>query len=142
MAVTKIGPKHQVTIPKEIFKRLKLEVGDFLDAQGEDGKIVLVPERLTEKTPIPPLSPKEEKLLKKAGDKIERIKQDILSSQGLTDEEVRVAVKVGLINKGQAWWWTEEWQKGERKAEQEIRQGKVSQPFETAAELLKSLRSG
>ena len=129
MAVTKIGPKHQVTIPKEIFKKLNLEVGDFLDARTEGGEIILVPKQLAEKTPIPPLSPKEEKLLKKARDKVERIRQDILSSQGLTNEEAGVAVKVGLINKDQAWWWTEEWQKGERKAEREIRQGKVSQTF-------------
>jgi bifunctional DNA-binding transcriptional regulator/antitoxin component of YhaV-PrlF toxin-antitoxin module len=30
MSITRIGPKHQITIPKDIFKELKLEVGDFL----------------------------------------------------------------------------------------------------------------
>ena len=31
MGLTKIGPKHQVTIPKTVFERLKLDVGDYLD---------------------------------------------------------------------------------------------------------------
>lgn len=33
VATTKIGPKHQVTIPKSVFEALHLEVGDILDVQ-------------------------------------------------------------------------------------------------------------
>ena len=29
MAITRISPKHQITIPKEAFEKLHLEVGDF-----------------------------------------------------------------------------------------------------------------
>lgn len=31
MAAVRIGPKHQVTIPKEVFEALKLDEGDFLE---------------------------------------------------------------------------------------------------------------
>ena len=34
MPAVRIGPKHQVTIPKEVFEALNLDVGDFLDAAG------------------------------------------------------------------------------------------------------------
>lgn len=49
MSLTKIGPKHQVTIPKEIFEQLRLEVGDHLEVQAMEHTIVLVPQRLVPK---------------------------------------------------------------------------------------------
>ena len=49
MPAIKIGPKHQVTIPKEDFDSLHLEVGDFLDTQVKDNAIVLIPKKLVTK---------------------------------------------------------------------------------------------
>jgi len=49
MPAVKIGPKHQVTIPKEVFDSLRLEAGDFLDARVIDNSIVLVPQKLVDK---------------------------------------------------------------------------------------------
>ena len=49
MSLTKIGPKHQVTIPKDAFERLKLGVGDYLDVQVKGTAITLVPQRLIPK---------------------------------------------------------------------------------------------
>jgi len=43
MSLTKIGPKHQVTIPKDAFRLLRLGVGDYLDAQVKGSVITLVP---------------------------------------------------------------------------------------------------
>ena len=43
MSVTKVGPKHQVTIPKEVFERLKLEIGDYLDVRIKGTTITMVP---------------------------------------------------------------------------------------------------
>ena len=37
-----------------------------------------------------------------------------LKAVSVSVEEIKVACKVGLIDKEQAWWWVEEWQKGER----------------------------
>jgi AbrB family looped-hinge helix DNA binding protein len=138
MAAVRIGPKHQVTIPKEVFEALSLEVGDFLDAEAEAGRIVLTPKRLTPKAPALRLSPGEQKVLIRAMAKIERIQRDLLKAKGLTREEARVAAKAGLIDPDQGYWWTEEWQKGERAAERDIRAGRV-QSFSSVEELLRDL---
>lgn len=89
-SATRIGPKHQITIPKDIFKTLNLEVGDFLEAGIEDNSIVLVPKK--------------------------------------------------LIPKDQAWFWTKEWQKGEKEADEDIREGRLIGPFENVKEFKKALK--
>ena len=131
MSVVKVRPRRQVTIPKEIFNKLQLEEGDFIEAEAEDQKIVLIPKKLVTKTDVIPLSKEEQKILKKTQAKIEKIKQDMVRSEGLSEEEIAVAVKVGVIEHDQSWWWTEEWQKGEREAQKEITEGKLIGPFST-----------
>lgn len=140
MPVVRVGPKHQVTIPKEVFERLHLDVGDFLDAAAEGGRIVLTPKRLTEKVPVRRLSPSEQKMLLRAKAKVERIRRDLLHAKGLTKEEVEVAAKAGLVDPDQKYWWTEEWQKGERAAEADIRAGRV-QAFSSKEEFLSGLEA-
>ncbi len=58
------------------------------------------------------------------------------------DIEVRngeIVLKVKkLIDKSQAWFWTERWQEGERKAEEDIRSGRVRR-FENVEEAISSL---
>jgi len=49
MPVVKIGLKHQITIPSEVFNSMHLEVGDFLDTLVKDNAIVLVPKKLVPK---------------------------------------------------------------------------------------------
>jgi len=140
MPLTKIGPKHQITIPKEVFEKLKLQVRDYLEAEVEGRKIVLTPKRLAEKAPTLRLSPTEQRLLTRAQAKIEHIQKHLAKAKGLTPAEARVAAKIGLIDRGQLYWWTEEWQKGEREAEAEIREGRVKS-FERIQDLLQDLRS-
>ncbi len=140
MPVVRIGPKHQVTIPKEVFDQLHLKPGDFLEAISQGGKVIMVPRQLAAKAPAPSLTKKEQKILLEAREKIEYIQKDILHSQGLTIEEAKVASKVGLIDPDQAWWWTEEWQKGEREAEKDIKEGKVKR-FTNIEDLIKDLHS-
>jgi AbrB family looped-hinge helix DNA binding protein len=131
MSIVKVRPRRQVTIPKEIFNKLHLEEGDFIEAKAEDQKIVLVPKKLVTKTDVVPLSEEEQKILKKTQAKIQKIKQDMAHSKGLSEEEIAVGVKVGMIDRDQAWWWTEEWQIGERAAQKEINEGKFMGPFST-----------
>jgi AbrB family looped-hinge helix DNA binding protein len=140
MAVVRIGPKHQVTIPKEVFDHLRLKPGDFLEAIAEQGRIVMVPKRLTVRAPAPSLNKKEQRTLSQARKKIEQIQKDILQCQGLTQEEIRVACRVDLIDPDQAWWWTEEWQRSEREAEGDIRKGKAKK-FSKVQDLIKDLHS-
>ena len=46
MASTRIGPKHQITIPREAFERLGLQPGDFLEVQVHGDTLYLVPQKL------------------------------------------------------------------------------------------------
>lgn len=131
MSVVKVRPRRQVTIPKEIFNQLHLEEGDFIEARAEDQKIIFVPKKLVTKTGVISLSKEEQRILKKAQTKIEKIRQEMVHSKGLSDEEIAVGVKVGIIDHDQAWWWTEEWQKGERETQKEINLGKLLGPFST-----------
>lgn len=140
MALTRIGPKHQITIPKEVFERLQLHARDYLEAEVEGRKIVLTPKRLTEKAPAPKLSPREQRLLADAQAKIKRIQKNLMQAKGLTLAEARIAARAGLIDPEQLYWWTEEWQKAEREAETEIRAG-GAKSFERIEDLLRDLRS-
>ena len=141
MHITKINTKHQVTIPKEIFKRLHLVKGDMLEASEQGGRIVLTPKRLVNKAPTASLQKKDQRILSRAREKIRKIQTDLLNSRGLTSAEVKVAVKAGLIDPDQAYWWLEDWQKGERRAEEDIQRGRVKGPFDSAQELIDSLKS-
>ncbi|WP_373845168.1 AbrB/MazE/SpoVT family DNA-binding domain-containing protein [Clostridium sp.] len=41
--ITQLREKSQVTIPKEIIKKLNLKIGDSIDIDVEDNKIVIKP---------------------------------------------------------------------------------------------------
>jgi AbrB family looped-hinge helix DNA binding protein len=136
-----IGPKHQITIPKQIFDALEFKAGDILEMMVHMGKVIIIPKQITEKVPAPKLSKKEQELLISAKSKIKAINVDIADSKGLSENEAEVAVQVGIIDPEQKWWWLEEWQKGERIAEEEIETGKISESFKSADELIKHLES-
>ena len=46
---TKIGPKHQVTIPREVFSGLHLEVGDYIEFELDGSVALLSPKKLIAK---------------------------------------------------------------------------------------------
>jgi AbrB family looped-hinge helix DNA binding protein len=141
MPLVKIGPKHQITIPKSVFETLQLQVGDFLEIEVREGKGILVPKQVTEKAPIPKLSENEQRVLDSVKKMIKAIRSNPDSFTGLNKKEISVAVKVGLIDREQKWWWTEEWQKGEREAEKEIQQKELSEVAENANDFFRSLDS-
>jgi hypothetical protein len=109
--------------------------------QNEDEKIVLVPKKLVTKTGVIPLSKDGQRILKSAKAKMDKIKQNIVHSKGLTEQEIAIAVKVGLIDKDQTWWWTEEWQKGEREAQKETNAGKFLGPFSSVEQFKTAIGS-
>lgn len=131
MPPVRIGPKHQVTIPKDVFEALSLEVGEFLEAAAHGGRIVLTPRLLAAKAPAPRLTSAEQRTLARAKAKIERIQRDLLHAKGLTAVEAQVAARAGLIDPDQLYWWTEAWQKGERAAEADARAGRLLGSFAT-----------
>lgn len=134
MPAVRIGPKHQVTIPKGIFANLELEVGDSLEATAQGGRIVLTPLQVSAKAPAPRLTPSEQRSLARAKAKVDRIRRDLGRARGLTAAEVRVAVKVGLIDSAQAYWWAETWQRREREAEADLDRGNGLGPFKSVAD--------
>lgn len=140
MRAVKVGKRHQITIPKEIYKNLHLDEGDLLEARQEGGKIVLTPKHLVDKAPAPKLSKNEQEILVKAEKKIAKIQHDMLNSKGLTTAEVKVAAKAGLIDPDQAYWWHEGWQKGEREAEESIAKGETEGPFDDINDALRALK--
>ncbi len=140
MAAVRIGPKHQVTIPKEVFEALRLSEGDFLEATAEASRIILTPLQLAAKAPAPRMTPVEQRTLLRAKAKIERIRQDLLKARGLTDEEAEVAAKAWLIDPDQKYWWTEAWQKGERAAEADRQAGRLLGPFATVEALKEGMK--
>lgn len=48
--------------------------------------------------------------------------------------------KPAQVNDEEAWFWTPEWQKREREADEDIRRGRVSPAFSSAEELIADLR--
>ena len=48
---------------------------------------------------------------------------------------------VKIINPGQEYFYTKEWQKDEADADKDIAEGKIAGPFDTAADLIKELES-
>jgi AbrB family looped-hinge helix DNA binding protein len=139
MSVVKIGPKHQITIPKEIFNQLHLEVGGFLDVVASEERIIIIPKELTTKVMVPALNKDEQKALTQIKKKINKIQTDLIHSKGLTDTEAEIAAKVGLIDPEQMWWWKEDWQKGEREAENNIAKGEVSEAFQNIDDVMSYL---
>ncbi len=140
MPAVRIGPKHQVTIPQAVRAALNLSAGDFLDAAAEGGRIVFTPLQLSAKAPAPRLTAAEQKLLLRARTKIEQIRKDLVRAKGLTRAEAAVAAKAGLIEPAQQYWWTEEWQKGERAAETDRRAGRVLGTFESVEAMKGALK--
>jgi AbrB family looped-hinge helix DNA binding protein len=138
MPLVRVGPKRQITIPKAISSRLRLEPGDLVEVQAKGGQVLLTPKRVVDRAPAPSLSQVEQRLLNSADTKIRRIRADVRGSKGLTDDEVAVAVKSGLIPGDQAWWWHERWQRREREAERDLRAGKVTR-YRTAEALIMEL---
>ena len=140
MSAVRIGPKHQVTIPQPVRKALHLSAGDFLDAAAEGGRIVLTPLQVSAKAPAPRLTASEQKALLRARTKIEHIRKDLGRAKGLTRDEAAVAAKAGLIESDQQYWWTEEWQKGERAAEADRRAGRVLGTFDSVGAMKGALK--
>jgi predicted DNA-binding antitoxin AbrB/MazE fold protein len=70
---------------------------------------------------------------------LSEIKRKMETQEGLNKGERKIAIQAGLIDKDQEWFWTPEWQAGEKKADEDERLGRVSGPFDTAEEAVAHL---
>ena len=87
-AVTKITRNGQITLPAAIRREAKVKEGDLLAVRFEQDRIVLIPQK--------------------------------------------------LIDKSQAYFWSESWQNAEREAERDIAEGRV-EAYETVEDLIAAL---
>ncbi|MBZ0252234.1 MAG: AbrB/MazE/SpoVT family DNA-binding domain-containing protein [Candidatus Methylomirabilis sp.] len=121
--LVRVGPKHQITIPKPVFDALGLEPGDYVEVSVQGGAGAFAPKSVVDK-PARKLTEAERKLAAKARAKIEKIKKDVLKSRGLTLPEAKAAAKAGLIDPDQTYFWLEDWQKPVRASERDHRAGR------------------
>jgi len=49
MPLVKVMQRRQVVIPKELFEKLHLEIGDYLEAKIEGDKLVYIPKKLIDR---------------------------------------------------------------------------------------------
>ena len=76
--------------------------------------------------------------LARAKQKIQAINEDVLNSEGLTEDEADAAIEAGVIDADQKYWWLENWQKRHRKAEEDIQEGRI-QEFDSPKAFLNAL---
>lgn len=130
MSTARIKDRFQVTIPKDVRKQVGCKVGDSFKVVYQNGSIVMTPQRSVIEQAIANLNEDEQHLLEIAQKKLDKINSDHVNSAGLSKEEIEVAVKVGLIDPEETWWYTEEWQEGEREATADHLAGRTYGPFE------------
>ena len=70
MAVSRLGQRRQVVIPKEICEELGLAEGDFVEVSSNKGAAVVRPKKLVDADDI--LTTEEEKLVRKGEAQIRR----------------------------------------------------------------------
>jgi len=72
MPLVQVREKAQITLPSKIRKALGIKEGDYLEAEVEDNKIVLIPKILVDKAEAVTLSKKGEEMLKEGLEDIKK----------------------------------------------------------------------
>lgn len=72
--------------------------------------------------------------------KLAAIKRKMNARTGLNKAERRIAIKAGLIDKDQEWFWTPEWQKKEREGDEDLKKGRY-QEFSSIDDLFNDLEN-
>ena len=72
MDLIKVRGKAQITLPSQIRKALGIHEGDYLEAEVQDNKVVLIPQLLLDKLETVELSAQGERMLEEA---LEEVKQ-------------------------------------------------------------------
>ncbi len=89
-SIVKVQKNKNITLPAWLFRRFRLQVGDFIRLQATRDGVRITPGK--------------------------------------------------IIDPSQSYFWTPDWQAGERQAEEDIRQGRVKR-FRRVKDLMKELRS-
>jgi AbrB family looped-hinge helix DNA binding protein len=68
--LSRVGQRRQVVIPKEVYDKLGLTEGDFVEFQHRNGEVVIKAKKLVDADDV--LTPEEEKLVRKGEAEIAR----------------------------------------------------------------------
>jgi len=149
MLKIKVNADLNVKVPKSILNKYRLKAGDSFTIRVVSGSIILTPEKLKNGKNLQKKrngyssrshTKQEQILLESAKKKIAAINSNLRTARGLTEAETKAAAQAGLIAGDQRWWWTEEWQKGERKAQRDIDAGRVSKVYDDVDDALQALK--
>lgn len=109
-AMQTVDRNLKVKLPADLSKRLKIKAGVILHIEISGNQLILRP--ATRRSNFPSAS-----AILKVQKKIAQINGKYARAQGLTKAELEVAIKAGLIDKKQAWFWSIPWQMMEREAD-------------------------
>lgn len=70
MAISKVGQRRQVVIPKEICEDLGLKEGDFVEVKESRGFVLIKPKKLVDSDDT--LTPEEETMVRKGEAQLKR----------------------------------------------------------------------
>jgi AbrB family looped-hinge helix DNA binding protein len=70
MAVSRLGQRRQVVIPKEVCEELGLHEGDFVEVTSAKGVVVIRPKKLVDPDDV--LTPEEEAIVRKGEAQLKR----------------------------------------------------------------------
>jgi AbrB family looped-hinge helix DNA binding protein len=68
MALVRIQPKGQVTIPSKLRQQAGIGVGDYVEVKQEGSKIALIPQEVVPRHPVVDLALRETDAEERAGD--------------------------------------------------------------------------
>ncbi len=133
MAVVKVNITGEGHIPlgPEVLARVYMRAGDEVEIEPVTRGVLLIKSRSLAQ---------EEARLSQVRRKMARIRDNLAAAEGLTLDEILLAAQYNLIDPEQGYWWSEEWQAGEREVEQERETGQVA-AFESVDALLADLHS-
>ncbi len=69
-ALSRIGQRRQVVIPKRIFEELGLEEGDFMEVTAERGRVSMKPKKLVDADEV--LTPHDERKIRRGETQLKR----------------------------------------------------------------------
>lgn len=66
MAIAKVGPRHQVVIPKDVFEKMRLAAGDYVDISFRKNHARIEPRKIVPRDEDEPIGPKTRAALRRA----------------------------------------------------------------------------
>jgi len=133
MTVVRVNITGEGHIPleAEVLARVSMRAGDEVEIEPVTRGVLLIKSRSLAQ---------EEARLAQVRRKMVQIRDNLAAAEGLTLDEILLAAQYDLIDPEQGYWWSEEWQAGEREVEQERETGQVA-AFESVDALLAELHS-